>query len=309
MGFTECLVGSYSFWKQKAFNESWVPHKMIARIQSPSSILTHKQCPRKYFYKYVMKLPTVTSIHAVRGKIIHEVLEEFFDLNVEPINNEHYEFELKVILQNMFKNKWLLNEDLEGLALDEKRLDFYRDESILMLDNWFNNFLKRLNPKLTHNTLKEAFEELKPETEVKFVSQTHGIQGFIDAIHKVDQEIHIIDYKTSNKTDIGEEFKLQLAIYAMLYEEKYGIKPKTVGVDFLRTHPKSIEVDEGLLDFARKECELIHQNTLSKKIEDYPLKKGPLCKWSTGQCDFYDICYGQKQLTEFNQHNPEHHVN
>ena len=115
MGFTECLVGSYSFWKQKAFNESWVPHKMIARIQSPSSILTHKQCPRKYFYKYVMKLPTVTSIHAVRGKIIHEVLEEFFDLNVEPINNEHYEFELKVILQNMFKNKWLLNEDLEGL--------------------------------------------------------------------------------------------------------------------------------------------------------------------------------------------------
>lgn len=248
-----------------------------------------------------MQLETIPTIHAIRGKIIHETLEEFFKLNVSPISNEHYEFELKVILQNMFKNKWALSEDLENLKLSNQELKLYYNESVYMLTNWLESFVKKLSAELRNNALPGAFKNLTPETEVHFVSDRYNVQGFVDAIHKIDEEIHLIDYKTSNKTEINEEFKLQLAIYALLYEEKYGVKPKTVGVDFLRTRQKNINVDEDLLNFARKECELIHKNTTSKRIDDYPMKPGPLCKWSTGQCDFYELCFGQKKLTEFSK--------
>ena len=46
-----------------------------ARVQSPSSIITYRQCPRKYYYHYIENLPTKPSIHTIRGKIVHSVLQ------------------------------------------------------------------------------------------------------------------------------------------------------------------------------------------------------------------------------------------
>ena len=43
---------------KKEFQEFLMPK----RVQSPSSISTYKQCPRKYFYQYVLKLPTQGNI-------------------------------------------------------------------------------------------------------------------------------------------------------------------------------------------------------------------------------------------------------
>ena len=274
---------------------------MPSRIQSPSSIITYKNCPRKYFYKYIMKLQTLPTIHTARGKIIHETLEDFYKIDVSSISNEHYEFELKIILQNIFKNKWGLNEELENLNLRKDELNLYNAESIYMVNNWFESFIKRLELELRNNELQEAFKNLTPETEVHFISERYQVQGFIDAIHKVEEDIHLVDYKTSNKTEINDEFKLQLAIYCLLYEEKYGVLPKKVSIDFLRSRRKDLDVDKELLEFAKKECGFIQERTKSENIEDYPMKPGPLCKWSTGQCDFYDLCFGQKKLTEYHK--------
>jgi hypothetical protein len=54
-----------------------------------------------------------------------------------------------------------------------------------------------------------------------------------------------------------------------------------------------VEVDEALVEFAKREVELIHQSTQSKEKVDYPKQISPLCKWRTGQCDFYDTCLGE----------------
>ena len=52
-------------------------------LYSPSSILTYKQCPRKFYYQYVEKLPTKKSFALVRGSIVHSVIEDFFKIDVE----------------------------------------------------------------------------------------------------------------------------------------------------------------------------------------------------------------------------------
>ncbi len=274
---------------------------MAQRIQSPSSINTYKQCPRKYYYNYILKLPTVASIHLIRGKIVHSVLEDFFKIDISTIDGEHKEFELNVLLQSMFKEKWAnARNELIELGLGQHKLEFYYEESQEMVNSWFESLLNRIQLKQNkHLTFDEAFNLLKPETEVYFKSDEHKVQGFIDAVHNIEGEISLIDYKSSKKDVISNEYRLQLAIYALLYYEKYGKHPNIVGVDFLRHGLKYLKVDEELIELAKKECSLIQENTISEDIQDYPMKTSPLCKWSTGQCDFYDICFGQKKLEDF----------
>ena len=59
---------------------------MARKFESPSSINTYKQCPRKYYYTYITKYPTLPSIHLIRGNVAHSALEHFYD-----ISNEHLE--------------------------------------------------------------------------------------------------------------------------------------------------------------------------------------------------------------------------
>lgn len=259
----------------------------MRRIESPSSINTYKQCPRKYYYAYIRKLETVESIHTVRGKIVHSTLEEFFKVDITKISKGSYEFELKAILFDLFRNNWIKKKkELMNLTLDMEQIGFYFEETKVMLGNWIDNFIN----KLDKNDLINSFLKLKPITEEYIVNEEKGVRGIIDAIHDNNGEIRILDYKTSKCDDLTEEYRLQLAVYAMLYYEQYGKMPGKVGIDFLKFGEKFIDVDEELIEFARKEIEIMHFNAQSDKIEDYEKRENNLCRWNGGSCDFYDVC-------------------
>ncbi len=261
------------------------------RIQSPSSINTHRQCPRKYYYQYVEKLPTRPSIHLVRGKLAHSVLEDFFKIDVSLITMENYSFLMKLMINELFKKHWNNSlPELESLQLSQEDFLFYYNETNEMVNDWCDLFLQKLNQEIQQFSLHEAYNRLKPMTELQYSSQTLGVRGFVDAIFRIGDDVKIMDYKTSKKDKITEDYKLQLAIYALLYKETHGIMPKIVGIDFLKHGERFLEVDEQLLDFAKKECALIHIRTQSDNVKEYPKKITSLCKWSTGQCDFYGTC-------------------
>lgn len=270
---------------------------MAQRIQSPSSINTFKQCPRKYYYQYILKLAQkVPSIHLQRGKIVHEALENLFKIDISNMDKEYYEFELKTLLQSLFKQKWTEEKkELERIGLTPEQLEFYFRESLYMINNWFNNFMKILGPKVEKEGLTNGFNHVKPKTEVYFLSEEHQVRGFIDAIHEIDGEVSLMDYKTSKREKMSPEYKLQLAIYALLYEEKYGKKPNSVGIDFLRHKQHYLDVDQDLVDFAKLECKFIQEQTISEDVSDYSKKKTFLCNY----CDFQEVCFGQKTMDEF----------
>lgn len=258
---------------------------------SPSSINLYKQCPRKWYYRYVKRMKTLPSIHLTRGTIAHSALEDFYQINLENFSQENYKHELKGVLFDLFNKHWNnKKEELESLNLTEEQIQFYYMETIDMLTNWFNRFLGKFEKNIPKFGLVEGFNKLKPKTEVEYISWEKGVKGFIDAVHEEEKVIRLMDYKTSAKDFMTEEYKLQLAIYAMLYEEKHGIKPTLVGIDFLRHGEKNLFVDETLIEFAKAEVEIMHLNTESEDIQDYPKNQTPLCKWSTGQCDFYEHC-------------------
>ncbi len=258
------------------------------RVQSPSSIKTFKQCPRKYYYNYIEEIETESNIYQVRGRIAHGVLEKFFDIDTEKITLKDFEAQLKIIVQKLLLEEWIKDkEDLDKIELSEKEQIHYFEDTLMMLLKWTGDFCDKI--RLKKGEFKERFESLTPIREQQYVSEEYKTRGFIDAIEKTSEGVRIMDYKTNGRIRMNDHI-LQLAIYALLYHEKHGILPKYVGVYFLRRGEELLEVNAELLEHAKKEIKKIHENTQTDDKKDYPIKTSPLCKWSTGQCDFYSMC-------------------
>lgn len=268
---------------------------MAKRVQSPSSINVYKQCPRRYFYQYILKLPTKDNIHSVKGKIAHSVLEKFFDMDITHFKEEDYKKELSYYLKNLFNAIWLKKlEKFQEIEADEKTIISAKEEIAGMMANWLQAFFEKIDN--SGLSFQEAFNKFKPvERESRYESKEHKVRGFVDVVEKTDDEIKVLDYKTSGSFGITENYELQLAIYALLYKEKHGKLPHKLSIWFLKDREKTVEVDEKMIEKAVDEIKNVHINTESNNIEDYPKKPSPLCKWRTGQCDFYETCFKESK--------------
>lgn len=230
------------------------------------------------------------SIILMRGLIVHSALEDFFSLDLTPALND--EFSLKTVLLEFFKNKWAAEKiKILALGLPEDVIAIYYEESINMLEFWFNSFYSKLSLLSKTQGIEMAFRMLTPRVEEEYISTKMGVKGYIDAVHETDEHIKILDYKTSSRDIITDDYKLQLAIYALLYEEKHGRKPNELAINFLKFGERYVEVTEKLLESAKEEIKWVHENTCSADKRDYPKNLSPLCKWSSGQCDFYNACF------------------
>lgn len=271
---------------------------MPRRVQSPSSINLYKQCPRRYYYQYIMKLPTLPSIHLVRGRIAHTVLEKFFEIYPSELVPDdlstHNKIQVKLL--KLLESEWEgSREEFDSLDMSDDEILRYKEDTRLMMLRFADYIYGRLEKE--PGSLEDAFISIVPTTEERYFSKKHYVQGFIDVIEEKDGFVQLVDYKTSNKGDITPQYRLQLAIYAVLYQEKHGRPPDEVGIYFLKhdpNEPKMLSVDEDLMKEALFEIEQVHMSTESENIADYPKKPGPLCKYRTGQCDFYEKCFGKE---------------
>ena len=273
---------------------------MGRRVESPSSINTYNQCPRRYYYRYIAKLPSKGSFATVRGKVAHSVLEDFYDIDITTLDKFKFYDEFRLYAINLYHKHWqnAIPQFLE-LGVDKDKVLFLYTETLEMIENFLYRFCTKLDKQMKSSSLSDAFESLKPIREQRYFSKKYQVQGFIDAISEDDGVVTLWDYKTSKRAKFSPEYKLQLGIYAIMYEEKHGKLPEKVGIDFLKFCEMVLPVDEALVKEAKLQCELIHLNTESGSIEEYQKKPGPLCKWRTGQCDYYDKCFGVKSLHDF----------
>lgn len=272
-------------------------------MQSPSSINTYFQCPRKYYFIYNLKMPTSPSIHLVRGSVAHLVLENLFEI-VPEVFTDNFQTEMQVVVLELFKKYWNeSSQDLAKVGLLPEELDKYYQETQLMLLNWLKGFIYKIDKLIVSGmSFIDAWKKLKPETEIEYRSEELFVRGYIDAIEKHDGEkegIRLMDYKTSKRPHITKEYRLQLGIYALMYELKHGIRPDKVGIYFLKENEQVLDVDDDLIQNAKFMIEQIHMSTDGvDDLESYPRNETPLCKWSSGQCDFYDYCFKGKKIPD-----------
>jgi len=235
---------------------------------SPTSINTYLQCPRKYYYKYIKRLPTKESACMIVGSITHEVLAEFVSQDDTDYSKERL---LKILDETWKKNK--------NNLVDKKHYKEIRD----MVEKWFENTVKKANGK----SLCEYFRGKK--AEIKLNSNEYNVRGILDLVDEKDELI--VEYKTSSRDFLKREHKLQLGIYTLLFLEKFKQLPKKLFINFLRHEEKAVPVTRELVNEAKRICKLIKLKTLKRDIKHYPKKVCPLCKWSNGQCDFYEGCF------------------
>ena len=230
-------------------------------------------CPQLYKYRAVDQLPEPPSIDAERGKLIHSVLEDLFEL---PAPQRTFESALEIL-----PTKW--SEQLEGkpelaaLILDEKE---WFDRAHSLLTNYFS--LEK------PSSFESTYRELHLERDI---SEEIYLHGYVDRLDVAPTgEVRIVDYKTGKSPKPGWEEKalFQLRVYALLYWQNEGVLPKLLQLIYLGdSRVVKSEPTEAQLKSTEKILKNIGDEILTAlETGDFPTKKSRLCDW----CFFKAIC-------------------
>jgi putative RecB family exonuclease len=257
---------------------------------SPSSINTFYNCPRSYFYNYIAKVRVKPNLHLIKGSIVHEALENFFKFFVEEFTlnmNKCYEDAMK-----------RHEKEIANLELNDDELKIFKADIEFMLNEYLVTFSRKVDALIKSEKAENkshAWFLLRPKFREKYVKDEElHCCGYIDRISEdYNGVVTIGDYKTSSKFGIGlpEDYKRQLALYSLLYQNQEKITPHFAGVIFLRYGEEYlVEVTPSLLRYAQDTISFAYESTRSTAIKDYPLKEGSLCRW----CQYRDICSGKE---------------
>jgi putative RecB family exonuclease len=231
-----------------------------------SRIDSYDNCPRKFRYAYIDRLPSVPSPHLSFGTSVHGALEAFYDRKLPSCPTE------EELLGFLFEH-W----DTSGFAATprEEQLEFYRHAQDVL-----RRFHRRAAPDYRLPAATEAWFSLPIGHEAVVV-------GSIDRVDVDDDgRFHIIDYKTNRKVKDRRRVagSLQLAIYALACRHLYGSLPATVSLDFVVPGVTvTVGIDEIDLDAARQ---AILDTAAAVRAQHYEPTPNPLCDW----CDFRSVC-------------------
>ena len=262
------------------------------KMLSPTSINQYFKCPRAYFYQYICKLKIKPNINMIKGNIVHKALELFF--KEYPADGD-----LESHLLNSYSTAVESQRNpLKYLDLSEEEITIQKMDCVNMLLDYLTMLKRKIhNYKAAGKAENDghAFFLLRPKfSEMSVKSDELHTRGVIDRVNvDFDGLITLVDYKTSVKYGVGLpiDYKRQLSIYTLLYQEQEKKTADFVAVSFLRIGEEYLlEVTPSLLRYARDVMLDTWQKTTSTAIDDYPLIEGNLCRW----CDFKDVCSGKE---------------
>jgi RecB family exonuclease len=231
-----------------------------------SRIDSYRNCPRRFRYAYIDRLPGVPGPHLSFGNSIHAALEAFYDRKLPTCPTEE---ELLDLLYHAWDSTGFREQSRE------EQVAFYRHAQDVL-----RRFHRREAPTYRLPAATEAWFELPVGYEAVVV-------GSIDRVDVDDDgRFHVIDYKTNRKVkDRGRVAgSLQLAIYALATRHLFGALPATVCLDFVVPGVKvEVPIDDIDLEGARATILDAAEAIRAERFEPTP---NPLCDW----CDFRNVC-------------------
>lgn len=240
---------------------------------SPSRMNDFTNCPQLYKYRAIDQLPEPPSIDAERGKLIHAVLEDLFELPA----TERTFTSAKDLLPKKWSEQLDALPELSQLVLDE---DEWFDRAHSLLQNYFS----LENPTSFESTFRELHLE-------KNISDELYLHGYVDRLDIAPTgEVRIVDYKTGKSPKPGWEEKalFQLRIYALMYWRNEGILPRLLQLIYLGDSKviKSQPTEQQLESTERVMKNIGDEILTAIEKSDFPTKKSRLCDW----CFFKAIC-------------------
>jgi len=240
---------------------------------SPSRINDFTNCPQLYKYRAIDLLPEPPSIDAERGKLIHSVLEDIFEL---PAPDRTLASVID-LLPPAWAEQLEKTPELASLVLDEKE---WIDRAHSLLSNYFS----LENP----TTFESTYRELHLERDI---SDEIYLHGYVDRLDVAPTgEVRIVDYKSGKSPKSGWEEKalFQLRVYALLYWKNHGVLPRMLKLIYLGD-VKTIEsqpTEAQLLSTEKKLANIGAEILSAIDSNEFPTRKSKLCDW----CFFKAIC-------------------
>lgn len=259
---------------------------------SSSQVQTYIQCPLKYRYHYVDKIPAPEfseTADTLLWSLVHETLEKLYDdVNLSKIPSKQ---DLKTFYYNLREQKeretkenwWEIQVINKEFTLQDYK---YRWE--LYLNQYYDKHSPFSDIKVINTEMNISF---KLDDDINF-------QWFIDRLDKVWDTFIISDYKTNKKlpTEEKDNYIEQLTLYGIWIKQQYAKYFKEMKARLYFLH-FDIEDERELTD---DKMERIRQKYISliKEIENkkskyalwdkrcFESKQSQLCQW----CDYFSIC-------------------
>lgn len=230
---------------------------------------TYNDCPKSYFYGYVLKLaaePTYPA-YGELGSRAHAVIEHFYkNVTVPCTPEEHF-------------------DDLIGrLYLYEfSDIEDYKHNMIGGLLNFLGMEIARYHDLENKELFVPKYNELYIKSEINSIP----FSGRVDAVYEKPDGILVgVDYKFTSGNSIMDTQKQQATIYAILLEKELGIHFDEFEFWFLRHKKrtiKSIKITDKLINSTNKNAYKCEQLINSMAFDRKP---SWLCKY----CDYKDLC-------------------
>jgi putative RecB family exonuclease len=246
---------------------------------SPSRAGDFKTCPLLYRYRTIDKLPETPSPDAVRGTVVHKVLEDLFDLPADDRTPAR--------ASEMVSAAWST-----VLEHDERAAELFPEGSDPEVQAAWLASCRAVLAKYFDLEDPTALEPAEREQYVETLLDSKLLlRGFVDRIDVApDGAIRVVDYKTARSP--GERFEakamFQMRFYALVIWKTRGVVPAMLRLIYLGNGELlSYTPDEQDLRATERQLEALWSAiSLAHETGDWQPSKGPLCSW----CSFKEHC-------------------
>jgi putative RecB family exonuclease len=244
---------------------------------SPSRAADFRTCPLLYRLRTIDRLPEAPSPPALRGTVVHKVLEDLFDLPAADRTPDRAE--------SMVQAAWEFVLDAEPEAAELFTGD---GEGIV---EWLASCRESVRAYFAledPRRLEPAERELYVEA---LLDSRLLLRGFVDRIDVApDGAIRVVDYKSGNSPGVGFEGKalFQMRFYALVLWRTRGVVPKLLQLIYLGDGQLvSYEPDEDDLRATERLVEAVWRAIrLARETGEFL----PHRSWACGWCSFQALC-------------------
>jgi len=227
-------------------DREFVSELFLSRPLSVSALNNYLSCPWKYFYRNLLRIPTVQEKYQIYGTAMHSAVEDLWKAGKE-----------RDISEKFLLNAYRRHLGLLGV-LSDREFKEALDKGVKSLTGWF----KWAKPKITNPII--------PEFSIRAVELSKDIllSGNLDKVEMVGEKTAFVtDYKTGKqhsrndiegktKSSTGDMMR-QLQFYKLLLSLHSGIEMQKGIIEFLEPNEAG--------NFSRVEFEVPDSDVLELK--------------------------------------------